>query len=111
MTNDPRNVRTKQYLATYITRLSRPMPEQLQRAIDDYHALIARDLNAAEEQLDALRQIQIEQKVTFGDRPLADSLRPTFLTEATYNTVQDTVYLIRQAILSSQRPSSTTSAS
>ena len=75
------------------------MPEQLQHAINDYHALIARDLDAAEEQLGALRQMQIEQKVTFGDRPLADSLRPTFLTEATYNTVQDTVYLIRQAIL------------
>ncbi|MCH8961100.1 MAG: LPS-assembly protein LptD, partial [Bacteroidetes bacterium] len=75
------------------------MPDQLPRAINDYHALIARDFDAAEEQLGALRQMQIEQKVTFGDRPLADSLRPTFLTEATYNTVQDTVYLIRQAIL------------
>ena len=75
------------------------MPEQLQRAIDDYHALMTRDLDAADEQVEALRQMQIERKVTFGDRPLADSLRPTFLTEATYNAVQDTVYLIRQAVL------------
>ncbi len=75
------------------------MPEQLQKAIDDYHALMARDLDAADEQVAALRQMQIERKVTFGPRPLADSLRPTFLTEATYNAVQDTVYLIRQAIL------------
>lgn len=75
------------------------MPDQLLRAIDDYHALIARDLAAAEEQLDALRQQQTERKVTFGERAMAHSLRPTFLTEATYNAVQDTVYLIRQAIL------------
>ena len=75
------------------------MPEQLQRAIDDYHALMSRDLDAADEQVEALQQMQIERKVTFGDRPLADSLRPTFLTEATYNAVQDTVYLLRQAVL------------
>ena len=75
------------------------MPEQLQRAIDDYHALMSRDLDAADEQVEALQQMQIERRVTFGDRPLADSLRPTFLTEATYNAVQDTVYLIRQAVL------------
>ncbi len=75
------------------------MPDSLQRAIDDYHALIAADLGAAEEQLEALRQKQIERKVTFGDRAMAHSLRPTFLTETTYNAVQDTVYLIRQAVL------------
>ncbi len=75
------------------------MPDQLQRAIDDYHALMSRDLDAADEQVATLQQIQIERKVTFGQRPLADSLRPTFLTEATYNAVQDTVYLIRQAVL------------
>ena len=60
---------------------------------------MARDLDAADEQVAALMQMQIERKVTFGDRPLAHSLRPTFLTEATYNAVQDTVYLIRQAVL------------
>ncbi len=75
------------------------MPDQLQRAIEDYHALMARDLDAADAQAAALRQMQIDRKVTFGERPLADSLRPTFLTEATYNAVQDTVYLIRQAVL------------
>lgn len=75
------------------------MPDQLQRAIDDYHALMARDLDAADEQVAALQHMQLERKVTFGDRAMAHSLRPTFLTEATYNAVQDTVYLIRQAVL------------
>ena len=72
---------------------------QLQHAIDDYHALIAQDFERADAQLEALMQMQIDRKVTFGGRPLANSLRPTFLTEATYNAVQDTVYLIRQAVL------------
>lgn len=75
------------------------MSDQLQRAIDDYHGLIAHDLTASEQQLQELLGKQVERKVTFGDRPMARSLRPTFLTEATYNWVQDTVYLIRQAIL------------
>ncbi len=75
------------------------MPDLLQRAIDDYHGLISRDLGAAEDQLGDLVAQQIERKVTFGDRPMAHSLRPTFLTESTYNAVQDTVYLIRQAVL------------
>ena len=34
------------------------MPEQLQRAINDYHALMDRDLDAADEQVEALRQMQ-----------------------------------------------------
>ncbi|HMB90840.1 MAG TPA: circularly permuted type 2 ATP-grasp protein [Rhodothermales bacterium] len=75
------------------------MSDQLQTAIADYHALIADDLTAAEEQLAALMSKQVEGNVTFGDRPMANSLRPTFLTERTYNAVQDTVYLIRQALL------------
>ena len=75
------------------------MSTPLQSAIDDYHALIARDFAAAEAQLDALQHMQLDRKVTFGDRAMAHSLRPTFLTEATYNAVQDTVYLIRQAVL------------
>ena len=75
------------------------MSPHYQQAIADYHALIERDLRAAEEQLEQLYHLQISRKATFGDRPMAHSLRPTFLTEAGYNTVQDTVYLIRQAIL------------
>ena len=31
------------------------MPDQLQKAIDDYHALMVRDLDAADEQVAALR--------------------------------------------------------
>ena len=75
------------------------MADQLARAIHDYHALIEHDLGAAEEQLDLLRGLQLERNVTFGDRAMAHSLRPTFLTERTYNRVQDVVYLIRQAVL------------
>lgn len=76
------------------------MSYQLDQAIIDYHALIENNLSAAEEQLGLLRHLQIDRKVTFGDRAMAHSLRPTFMTEATYNTVQDRVYLIRQAVLS-----------
>ncbi|MEM1126402.1 MAG: circularly permuted type 2 ATP-grasp protein [Bacteroidota bacterium] len=68
-------------------------------ALQHYHDLILRDLRAADEQLEQLVQLQRERHVTFGDRVMAHSLRPTFLTEATYNEVQDTVYLIRQALL------------
>lgn len=75
------------------------MRNELQPAIDYYHGLIARDLSEAERQLQELLGKQVERKVTFGDRPMANSLRPTFLTEAMYNWVQDTVYLIRQAVL------------
>lgn len=75
------------------------MRTTLQAAIDHYHDLIGSDLQTAEQQVEELWQIQLERKVTFGDRPLTNSLRPTFLTEATYNRVQDTVYLIRQAVL------------
>ena len=46
-----------------------------------------------------LHDLQHERKVLFGDRAMAHSLRPTFLTEAMYTAVQDTVYLLRQAIL------------
>ena len=75
------------------------MAHHLEKAISDYHALIASNLTVAEEQLDMLYSQQLERKVTFGDRPLATSLRPTFITEAGYNAIQDTVYLIRQAVL------------
>lgn len=75
------------------------MAHHLEQAISDYHALIESNLTAAEQQLLLLREQQIERKVTFGDRPLATSLRPTFITEASYNAIQDTVYSIRQAVL------------
>jgi len=75
------------------------MRKQLQPAIDYYHGLISRDLPAADDQMALLRQKQTENHVLFGDRPLANSLRPTFLTESMYTAVQDTVYLIRQAVL------------
>jgi len=68
-------------------------------AIRQYHDLINRDLSAAEQQLDWLREQQRERHACFGGRPLAHSLRPTLLTEREYAEVQDAVYLIRQAIL------------
>ncbi len=68
-------------------------------AIEHYHGLIEQDLDAAEEQLAQLRQMQHDRHVLFGDRPMAHSLRPTFLTEAQYAEVQETVYLIREAVL------------
>jgi uncharacterized circularly permuted ATP-grasp superfamily protein len=75
------------------------MRSKLEPAVNYYHELIARDLSAAETQLQQLHQLQLERKVLFGERPMAHSLRPTFLTESLYTDVQDTVYLIRQAIL------------
>lgn len=71
----------------------------IEPAIEHYHRLISGDMNAAEEQLAQLVQLQIERKVTFAGRPLASSLRPAFLSESAYQDVQDTVYLLRQAIL------------
>ncbi|MGA7303415.1 MAG: hypothetical protein WBW88_01015 [Rhodothermales bacterium] len=71
----------------------------IEPAIARYHSLISRDLEAAEDQLVLLRQLQIDRKVTFGGRPLSSSLRPAFLSESAYQDVQDTVYLLRQAIL------------
>ena len=75
------------------------MRQHLQPAIDHYHALIERDLTAAEDQFAQLQTLQHERRALFGGRPMANSLRPTFVTEAMYADVQDTVYLIRQAIL------------
>ncbi len=68
-------------------------------AIEHYHTLVEQNLGAAEEQLAQLRHAQHDRKVLFGDRPMAHSLRPTFLTEAQYAEVQETAYLIREAIL------------
>ena len=75
------------------------MAQHLQQAIHDFHTLIEKDFGAAEEQLKMLHHLQHERKVTFGDRAMAHSLRPTLMTEATYTLVQDRVYLIRQAFL------------
>ncbi len=69
------------------------------RAVDAYHRLIERDLNKAERQHQRLLEAQIYSNVVFGKRPMAKSLRPTFLTERLYTKVQDSVYLLRQAIL------------
>jgi len=68
-------------------------------AIRYYHDLIRRDLTSAERQLEQLHELQIERKTLFGGRPMAHSLRPTFLADSMYVDVQDTVYLIRQAVL------------
>jgi uncharacterized circularly permuted ATP-grasp superfamily protein len=75
------------------------MRSDTREAIDHYHALIADDLPGAEEQLDWLTEAQHDGHVLFGGRAMANSLRPTFLTERAYAEVQDTVYLVRQAIL------------
>lgn len=75
------------------------MRDSVAPAIRHYHQIIDRDLSAAQDQLDRLRALQCERQCCFGGRPLADCLRPTFLTEREYAEVQDAVYLIRQAIL------------
>lgn len=75
------------------------MQASVQPVIEYYHSLIERDLAAAESQLDEFVHQQRERKLLFGDRPLTYSLRPAFLTEHTNNHIQDTVYLLRQAIL------------
>lgn len=75
------------------------MRVNVQPAIDHYHDLIRRDLNEADAQLHWFVEEQRNRKLLFGDRPLTHSLRPAFLAESTYNHIQDTVYLLRQAIL------------
>lgn len=75
------------------------MRHDIQQAIRHYHDLIAQDLAEAEAQLQRLEAAQRDHGVLFGGRPMAHSLRPTFLTEAGYADVQDIVYLIRQAVL------------
>ena len=75
------------------------MRQRLQPAIDYYHELMSRDLAEADNQLAMLAELQHERNVLFGDRVMARSLRPAFMTEDFYTEVQDTVYLIRQAVL------------
>jgi glutathionylspermidine synthase len=60
---------------------------------------MSRDLTEADAQFDQLMSLQRDRDVLFGDREMARSLRPTFLTEDFYTSVQDTVYLVRQAVL------------
>ena len=68
-------------------------------AIDHYHNLLLKDISSAEEQLQQLYALQAEHRTTFGGRPLSHSLRPAFVSEEQYIRMQDSVYLIRQAIL------------
>ncbi len=75
------------------------MRQRLQPAIDYYHELMSRDLAEAESQLAQFLELQRERGVLFGDRAMSRSLRPAFVTEDFYTEVQDTVYLIRQAVL------------
>ena len=75
------------------------MQSSLKQAIQHYHALALASDKAADAAFEALLQKQIEQRTTFGGRPLANTLRPTFLTESMYGYIQDTVYTIRQAVL------------
>jgi hypothetical protein len=75
------------------------MRAELQPAVTYFNSLIERDLAAADDEVVQLAQMQRDQRVLFGDRPMSNSLRPTFLAESMYAEVQDTVYLIRQAVL------------
>jgi uncharacterized circularly permuted ATP-grasp superfamily protein len=75
------------------------MQANIAPVLQDYHDIMARDLQAAEAQLDTFIGMQNEQRLLFGHRPLTYSLRPAFLTETAYNQVQDVVYILRQAIL------------
>ncbi len=74
------------------------MSRALTAALADYHGLIEADLGAAEAQVAALEAAQRERGVLFGDRIAARSLRPTFLTEATYAQIQAACFHIRTAI-------------
>lgn len=69
------------------------------QAITYYNKLIESDIDRADREYDLLQLRQREEHVLFGDRPLSTSLRPSFLTERAYGQIQDSVYLIRQAVL------------
>ncbi|MFU8861013.1 MAG: hypothetical protein ACNA8K_11385 [Cyclonatronaceae bacterium] len=68
-------------------------------AIEQYHRLVEANLESASAQVEELLFKQHERGVLFGGRPLAGSLRPVIMSESMYNTIQDTVYILRQAIL------------
>jgi len=75
------------------------MLKQTKQAVDYYNQLIGENLSAAEEQQQMLLELQKEHGTLFGGRPLTASLRPMLLGEFTYQYIQDTVYILRQAIL------------
>lgn len=75
------------------------MLEHSKPAVDYYNQLIGDDLNAAEDQFQYLLSAQKDRGILFGGRPLSGSLRPMLLGEFTYQYIQDTVYVLRQAIL------------
>ncbi len=75
------------------------MRPHLDSAVEHFNRLIGDDLTFADEQYEELLGLQKDNNVLFGGRPLATSLRPTFMSEPFYTDVQDAVYLIRQAIL------------
>lgn len=75
------------------------MRAEIQPAVEYFHSLIEDNLTAAEQELATLAGLQRDRRVLFGDRPMSFSLRPTFLGETMYASVQDTVYLIRQAVI------------
>ncbi len=75
------------------------MREEIREAVQYYNSLIENDLAAADREMETLEGLQRDRHVLFGTRPMANSLRPTLLADSMYTEVQDTVYLIRQAIL------------
>lgn len=75
------------------------MLKQTKQAVDYYNQLICNNLSAAEDQTHMLLSLQNEHGTLFGGRALTASLRPMFLGEFTYQYIQDTVYVLRQAIL------------
>ncbi len=75
------------------------MRSKLNEAIAWYHSIVQADKKAADEQFEWLQQEQIARKTDFGGRPLANTLRPAFLSEGMHTQVQDAVYTIRQAVL------------
>ena len=75
------------------------MYKQLEPIIAEFNYHIERNQKQAEEELLLLVDLQHEHKTLFGDRVLANSIRPTFITEGFYTKLQDSLYLIRQAIL------------
>lgn len=75
------------------------MLKHTREAVAYYNHLLDRNLTAAEEQHHQLIELQHKHGALFGGRPLTTSLRPMFLGEFTYQYIQDTVYILRQAIL------------
>ncbi|MBO6576597.1 MAG: hypothetical protein JJ896_13295 [Rhodothermales bacterium] len=75
------------------------MRAEIKPAVTYFNSLIEKDLTAADNEHAMLMDLQRDRRALFGDRPMAHSLRPTFLGESMYAEVQDTVYLIRQAVL------------